>query len=94
MTTSSKCAASPILRLHNGSTMRIFDFNHPSHRPLWLRLLVVVGCFAWAAWEYANANTGWAILFAAIGAASLWGFFISFDPRDKPTDKNGRNHDA
>ncbi|MEM0899138.1 MAG: hypothetical protein AAGI92_04215 [Pseudomonadota bacterium] len=61
--------------------MKIFD--HPSHRPLWVRISIVVACFAWAGFEFWNGATVWAGIFATIGAVSVWGLLIAYDPDAK-----------
>jgi hypothetical protein len=61
---------------------RLFDFNHPFFRPLWIRVLVVALCLGWAAFELLSGNPFWAILFGGIGAAAFWGFFVNFNPRE------------
>ncbi len=61
---------------------RLFDFNHPFFRPLWIRVLIVVLCLGWAAFELLSGNLFWAILFGAIGVAAVWGLFINFNPRE------------
>ncbi len=65
---------------------RLFDFNHPFFRPLWIRVLVVAACLGWALVELASGEPMWAILFGALGAAAFYGFFITFNPRE-PDDK-------
>lgn len=61
--------------------MKIFDFNNPFFKPLWLRILVTFGTAAWAIFEYSSGATFWAILFGALSAAAFWGLFITFNPR-------------
>ena len=68
--------------------MKIFDFNHPSHKPLWLRTAAVTFSLGWAGFEYWYGNTGWALLFAGIGLLAIWGLFINFNPRDDIEDKD------
>lgn len=65
---------------------RLFDFNHPFFRPLWVRVLVVALCLGWAAFEFAQGAPIWGILFGALGLAALWGLFVAFDPRP-PEDR-------
>jgi hypothetical protein len=65
---------------------RLFDFNHPFFRPLWLRVLIVAACLGWAVVELAGGSPFWAILFGAIGLYAAYGFFVAFNPRP-PEDK-------
>ncbi|WP_210527849.1 hypothetical protein [Rubellimicrobium arenae] len=60
---------------------RLFDFNHPFFRPLWIRVVIVVLCFGWAVVEFTTGGPMWGILFGAIGAAAFYGFFLDFNPR-------------
>ena len=65
---------------------KLFDFNHPFFRPLWLRIAIVVACLLWAMVEASSGEMMWAMLFAAIGLYAGYGFFINFNPRE-PDDK-------
>ena len=65
---------------------RLFDFNHPFFRPLWLRILIVAVCLFWAMFEASTGQMMWAILFGAIGLYAAYGFFVTFNPRE-PEDK-------
>ncbi|TNC50691.1 hypothetical protein FHG66_06860 [Rubellimicrobium rubrum] len=65
---------------------RLFDFNHPFFRPLWLRILIVAVCLLWAMFEASTGQMMWAILFGAIGLYAAYGFFVTFNPRE-PEDK-------
>lgn len=61
---------------------KLFEVRHPIFRPLWRRVAVTALCVIWAAFEWSNGNTFWAILFGACGVHLLWQFFIRFDPAD------------
>ena len=64
-----------------------FDLRHPFFRPVWRRVLVVAICFAWASVEYSNGAEIWAMIFAALGGAAAWQFFIDWkDPDDGDGD--------
>ncbi len=63
---------------------KLFDFDHPFFRPLWLRIAVVAACLGWAAVEMAGGAPGWAILFGAVGLYAGYRLFVTFAPRDKP----------
>lgn len=60
---------------------RLFDLDHPFFRPLWIRVLIVLACLGWAAFEMATGNPFWAILFGAMGLYAAYGFFVAFNPR-------------
>jgi len=65
---------------------KLFDFNHPFFRPLWLRIAIVAVCLLWAMVEAGTGEMMWAILFTALGLYAAYGFFITFNPRE-PHDK-------
>lgn len=58
------------------------DHEHPFFRPLWRRVLVVVACAAWAAFEFAMGSTGWGTAALAFTAYALWQFFYLYKPVD------------
>ncbi|MFO7919422.1 hypothetical protein DZD18_00015 [Rhodobacteraceae bacterium W635] len=60
--------------------MPLIDTSHPVYRPLWLRLLITLGCLGWAGFELLGGHTGWALFFGAIGAYAGWVFFVTWDP--------------
>ncbi|MER5172927.1 hypothetical protein [Thioclava kandeliae] len=51
---------------------RLFAFDHPIYRPLWMRLGLVALCLGWAVFEALTGSAGWAILFGACGAYLGW----------------------
>ncbi len=63
---------------------KLFDFEHPFFRPLWLRIVIVVVCLTWAAFELSIGSPGWAILFGGMGLYAGFKFFVGYAPRDKP----------
>lgn len=63
---------------------KLFDFDHPFFRPLWLRIAVVALCLVWAALEMRWGAPGWAMLFGAVGLYAGYRLFVTFAPRDKP----------
>ena len=65
---------------------KLFDFNHPFFRPLWLRIAIVALCLLWAMVEASTGGGMWAVLFTAIGLYAAYGFFVTFNPRE-PDDK-------
>ncbi len=67
-----------------GGLDRLFDFEHPFFRPLWLRIAIVLVCLGWAGLEIAAGSAGWAMLFGGLGLFSGYRFFFGYRPRDKP----------
>ncbi len=65
--------------------MALIDLNHPFFKPLWIRIVLTVACFAWAIFEFVSDNLLWAAIFATFAAICFQGFFMDFKPRD---DKN------
>lgn len=69
--------------------LNAFEVRHPIFRPFWRRAAVTLLCLGWAAVEFANGATVWALLFAAAGAYLFWQFFVAFDPADyEPKQKD------
>ena len=66
--------------------MKLFDFNDPFFKPLWIRILVVVVPALWSVFEFVSGAPFWGVLFVAIAAAAFHGLFIAFNPRDKKKD--------
>ena len=58
---------------------QMFDLKHPAMKPLWVRLLLIAVCLAWAAVEFVMGSLYWAIGVAAIGVYMIWVFFFSAD---------------
>ena len=68
---------------------KLFDFNHPFFRPLWIRVLIVASCLGWTAVEILGGSPGWAMLFGAVGLYAGYAFFFDFHPRE-PESKEPR----
>ena len=51
-------------------------------RPLWIRLAIVAACAAWAAFEWVNGETGWALMAGAVALYGAWSFLISYKPSE------------
>ncbi|WP_116596904.1 hypothetical protein [Primorskyibacter marinus] len=68
--------------------MKFFDLRIPFFLPLWRRVVTVVLTGGWAAFELANGNPGWAVIFGAAGAFCAYEFFIVFDPENFKGDKD------
>ncbi len=62
--------------------MRLFDFNDPFFKPLWIRVAVVVFPAAWSIFEFVSGEVVWGGLFVALAALSFHGLFITFKPRE------------
>lgn len=60
--------------------MKFLDAQHPFFKPLWRRVLTVVAPAAWALVEFANGQTGWAIVFFAAAAYSGYELFLAPKP--------------
>lgn len=69
--------------------MRLFDFNDPFFRPLWIRIAVVAVPALWGVFEFVSGAPFWGVLFLALAAAAFHGLFIAFDPRE-PEEKETR----
>lgn len=67
--------------------MQLIDPNHPTYRPLWVRLLIVAVCFGWAAVEIFTGDPFWAVLAGAAGAYAAYMLLITFNPTP-PADKS------
>ena len=57
----------------------ILDPTHPFFKPLWRRVLSVLLPGVWAAVEYYNGATGWAILFFAASAYAAYELLFMYD---------------
>lgn len=51
------------------------DLDHPWLRPLWVRVLIILFCFGWAAVEVTRGSPGWGVMFAGLGLYGAWTFF-------------------
>ena len=52
----------------NGNAMLNIDTSHPLYRPLWVRLLIVGFCAAWAVIEFVNREFFWGTIVGGIAA--------------------------
>ena len=71
--------------------MKLIDVQHPWFIPMYRRVLVVVVCLGWAAFEFiVSGSPFWGILFGALGLYCAYQFFIAFDPviKPEPTEKD------
>lgn len=62
--------------------MKLFDFNDPFFKPLWLRIVIVAVAGAWGVFEFVSGAPFWGTLFVGVAALAFYGFFIAFDPRE------------
>ena len=60
----------------------MFDLDNEFYRPLWIRLLITLGCVGWGLVEVATGNHFWATLFIGIGLYAGYRFFVTFNPKD------------
>lgn len=56
------------------------DTSHPLYRPLWVRLLIVGFCAAWAVIEFVNREFFWGTIVAGIGAYAAYELLLKFKP--------------
>ncbi|RMD89246.1 MAG: DUF3329 domain-containing protein [Alphaproteobacteria bacterium] len=59
--------------------MGFFDLDVPFFLPLWRRVVVVVLCLGWGAWEFVSGAPFWGVLFGAAGLYCAWALLIAFD---------------
>jgi len=57
--------------------MKLIEADHPFFRPLWVRVLIVLVCACWGAFELYTGQIFWALLFWAFAAMSVHAFFIA-----------------
>jgi hypothetical protein len=67
--------------------MKLLDLEHPSFKPLWVRVAVVAVCVLWGLFELAQGNTLWAVIFLGLGAVCGYRFavidYTAIPDRDK-----------
>lgn len=49
-------------------------------RPFWIRLAIVAACAGWTMLEWANGETGWAMMAGAVTLYGVWSFLIAYEP--------------
>ena len=67
--------------------MKLFDFNDPFFKPLWLRVAIVLVAGAWGTFEFMAGATFWGTLFVGIAVVAFHGLFIAFNPREPENKK-------
>ncbi|QCL94520.1 hypothetical protein [Agrobacterium tumefaciens] len=71
------------------------DTSHPLYRPLWVRLLIVGFCAAWAVIEFVNREFFWGTIVAGIGAYAAYELLLKFKPAgDAPKSGNSADEPA
>lgn len=58
--------------------MRNNDADHPWLQPLWVRVLLVGLCAAWAVFEFVSGSPGWGTMFGLMAAYGAWNYLIAF----------------
>lgn len=56
------------------------DTSHPLYRPLWVRLLIVGFCAAWAVIEFVNREFFWGTIVGGIAAYAAYELLLKFIP--------------
>ncbi len=54
--------------------MDIFGLKHPSFKPVWVRVSIVVFCTLWAVVEFLWGNAAWGTAIAAIAVICAYRF--------------------
>jgi hypothetical protein len=71
--------------------VKLFDFDHPFFKPLWVRVAVVAFAGGWGVFEFLSGSPFWGVLFLAIAAVAFHGLFIAFNPRDDVEKTEGKD---
>ncbi|MFK3780001.1 hypothetical protein [Agrobacterium sp. NPDC089420] len=56
------------------------DTSHPLYRPLWVRLLIVGFCAAWAIIEFVNREFFWGTIVGGVAAYAAYELLLKFKP--------------
>jgi hypothetical protein len=75
-------------KARDGNTMLNIDTSHPLYRPLWVRLLIVGFCVAWAVIEFVNREFFWGTVVGGIGVYAAYELLVKFKPASDG-DKGG-----
>ena len=54
-----------------------FELQIDFFRPLWRRVVLLVVCFGWAAFEFLAGAPFWGIIFGSLGGYALWQLFLT-----------------
>lgn len=68
--------------------MKLFDFDHPFFKPLWIRVAVVAVAAGWGVFEFVSGAPFWGMIFVGAAALAFHGLFISFNPREPEEKKD------
>ncbi len=63
---------------------KFLDADHPFFQRVWVRWLSALLPLGWAGLELSWGNTGWAMLFGAVGAWAFWVLIVK-GPTNGPT---------
>ncbi|MFK0384220.1 hypothetical protein [Agrobacterium sp. NPDC090273] len=72
------------------------DTSHPLYRPIWVRLLIVGFCAAWAVVEFVNREFFWGTVVGGIAVYAGYVLLVAFKPgpaadeiktNEEPADK-------
>lgn len=77
--------------------MQIIDPQHKFYRPLWVRVLVVLVCASWFAFELYLGPSFWLVIMGALTAYTAWVLLIRFTPAPDPqpaSDAGGASDDV
>ena len=64
----------------------INDRDRQFFAPLWRRIVLILFCFGWAAFEFWGGDQNWGYVATGIGLIAVWIFIIRFDAGDKGGD--------
>ena len=67
--------------------MKILGLDHPTFRPVWVRVAVVVFCAAWSLTEFIFGDLRWAVGISVLAIICVYAFaVIDYDTPDGPND--------
>lgn len=73
------------------------DTSHPLYRPLWVRLLIVGFCAAWAVVEFVNREFFWGTVVGGIAIYAAYALLLAFKPAaaaDEAAATDGADRDT
>ncbi len=59
---------------------KFLDADDPFYRPLWVRVLIVGFCFAWAIFEFVTGSPFWGVIVLGLSAYTGFEFFLRIRP--------------
>ena len=54
-----------------------FELQIDFFRPLWRRVVLLLVCFGWAAFEFLTGAPFWGVIFGSLGGYALWQLFLT-----------------